>query len=53
MILLPSHRLSVIKPSHPMRVAIGEPYGGEIPMRLMHSRKMCSRLSRVGDNIGY
>lgn len=34
MILPSSHSSSEIKPSQAMRAAVGDPHGGEIPMRL-------------------
>lgn len=34
MILPSSQKSSVIKPSQPKRAAVGDPHGGEIPMRL-------------------
>ena len=32
-----------------MGAASGNPRGGEIPMRLLHSRLMCSRLGDIED----
>lgn len=43
----------MILPSRTFGAARGDPGGGEIPMRLMHSRRVCSRISRASwTNIG-
>ena len=50
MILPSSQKPSVIKPSQPKMAAVGDPHGGEIPMRLICvDRLMCSRLGDIED----
>ena len=50
MILPSSHSSSEIEPSQAMRAAVGDPYGGEIPMRsICVDRLMCSRLGDIED----
>ncbi|MGN0477357.1 MAG: hypothetical protein ACI4HM_08480, partial [Ruminococcus sp.] len=41
---------SEIEPSQAMRAAVGDPHGGEIPMRsICVDRLMCSRLGDIED----
>lgn len=50
MILPSSHSSSEIEPSQAMRAAVGDPHGGEIPMRsICVDRLMCSRLGDIED----
>ena len=50
MILPSSQKSSVIKPSQPKMAAVGDPHGGEIPMRsICVDRLMCSRLGDIED----
>lgn len=50
MILPSSHSSSEIKPSQAMRAAVGEPHGGEIPMRsICVDRLMCSLPQGIED----
>lgn len=50
MILPSSKKSSVIKPSQPKMAAVGDPHGGEIPMRsICVDRLMCSRLGDIED----
>jgi hypothetical protein len=50
MILPSSHSSSEIEPSQAMRAAVGDPHGGEIPMRsICVDRLMCSWLGNVED----
>ena len=50
MILPSSHSSSEIKPSQAMRAAVGDPHGGEIPMRsICVDCLMCSRLGDIED----
>ena len=51
MILPSSQKSSVIKPSQPKMAAVGDPHGGEIPMRsICVDRLMCSRLGDIEIN---
>ena len=50
MILPSSQKSSVIEPSQPKMAAVGDPHGGEIPMRsICVDRLMCSWLGNVED----
>lgn len=50
MILPSSQKSSVIKPSQAMRAAVGDPHGGEIPMRsICVDRLMCSLSQGIED----
>lgn len=50
MILPSSHSSSEIEPSQAMRAAVGDPHGGEIPMKsICVDRLMCSRLGDIED----
>lgn len=50
MILPSSHSSSEIEPSQAMRAAVGDPHGGEIPMRsICVDRLICSRLGDIED----
>lgn len=50
MILPSSQKSSVIKPSQSKMAAVGDPHGGEIPMRsICVDRLMCSRLEDIED----
>ena len=50
MILPSSQKSSVIKPSQPKMAAVGDPHGGEIPMRsICVDRLMCSQLGDIED----
>lgn len=50
MILPSSHSSSEIEPSQAMRAAVGDPHGGEIPMRsICVDRLTCSRLGDIED----
>ena len=50
MILPSSHSSSETEPSQAMRAAVGDPHGGEIPMRsICVDRLMCSWLGNVED----
>lgn len=50
MILPSSQKSSVIEPSQAMRAAVGEPHGGEIPMRsICVDRLMCSLPQGIED----
>lgn len=50
MILPSSQKSSVIKPSQPKMAAVGDPHGGEIPMRsICVDRLTCSRLGDIED----
>ncbi len=50
MILPSSHSSSEIKPSQAMRAAVGDPHGGEIPMRsICVGRLMCSLSQGIED----
>ena len=50
MILPSSHSSSEIEPSQAMRAAVGDPHGGEIPMRsICVDRLMCSLSQGIED----
>ena len=49
MILLSGRKSSVNKPSQHTKAALGDPQGGEIPMRLMHNHLLCSQLGEIED----
>lgn len=50
MILPPSQKSSVIKPSQPKMAAVGDPHGGEIPMMSIYvDSLMCSLSQGIED----